>query len=40
MGQDTNRQVRLISRPEGIPEAENFRGENFGKRLIRIAAED
>ena len=24
MGQDTNRQVRLISRPAGIPETENF----------------
>ncbi|UCD82947.1 MAG: NADP-dependent oxidoreductase, partial [Desulfobacterales bacterium] len=24
MGRDTNRQVRLISRPAGIPEAENF----------------
>ena len=40
MAQETNRQVLLVSRPAGIPEAENFRGENFGKRLIRIAAEE
>ena len=40
MAQKKNRQVLLISRPEGIPEAENFRGKNFGKRLIRIATEE